>query len=350
MFDFLKWNAFKHDAPPGSLVYAGEAREFTPHASLLAYRQDGVQEKTAVQCDAISSVDGHINLVIVVGVHEADTIRSVGKAFDLPNLALEDVMHTGQRPKFAWVDDETGFVVMKIMDLVGDRLENQQVSLFWRKDLVIVFLEDENALLDGVISRIRKGKGRIRSLDGSYLMTAILDAVVDRQMLVLGKLSELAEKLESDLIEKTTGDLLGQLYQLKRETILLRNSLLPVREIFKALLLEDAEIPELVQPYVRDVSGHNEQTVEGAIALHDILKSMIDYQISLIGIRTNKVMQLLTIIATIFIPLTFIAGVYGMNFEYMPELHWRYGYFIALGVMGFVGILMLFYFARRKLL
>ncbi len=181
-------------------------------------------------------------------------------------------------------------------------------------------------------------------------MSAILDALVDRNMITLARFSNLAETIETELDLKTTDDLLGQLYEIKREVILLRNMLVPVREIFKALLREDAELPDSVLPYLRDTAGHHEQAVDGVAALHDILKSMIDYQLSLIGMRTNRVTQLLTIIATIFIPLTFIAGLYGMNFEFMPELKWRYGYFIILGVMGATATAMVCYFLRNRFL
>eukprot|EP00828_Plagiopyla_frontata_P046069 TRINITY_DN8068_c0_g1_i3.p2 TRINITY_DN8068_c0_g1~~TRINITY_DN8068_c0_g1_i3.p2 ORF type:complete len:220 (-),score=50.63 TRINITY_DN8068_c0_g1_i3:353-1012(-) len=181
-------------------------------------------------------------------------------------------------------------------------------------------------------------------------MSAVLDDMVDSHTQALTTRSDTAQNLENRLEEKLSDDLLGDLYTLKRETSLSRNALLPVREIFKGLLREDAEIPQDVIPYLQDTAGHHDQTIETLSALHDILKSMIDYQISLIGIRTNKVMQLLTVIATIFIPLTFIAGIYGMNFANMPELQWRYGYHTIMGLMGAVGVGMAIYFKRKKYL
>jgi magnesium transporter len=350
MFDSLRWMRVKHDSAPGSLVYAGQARDFAPFIEICSYSMDEVAEVRLAPDQAIVLAPGRVNLVLVVGIHDADTIRRAGAELDFPILALEDVMNAGQRPKFSWADDETGFMVLKSLTEDAASLVSEQVSLFWRDNLVAVFLERESGVLDGVLGRIRKGKGRLRSEGGAYLMAAILDVLTDCNMNTLTRFSELAETLETKLEGRTTDDLLGQLYTLKREVILLRNQLLPVREIFKALLGVDAEIPEPALPLLRDTAGHHEQAVDHVTTLHDILKSMIDYQISLISMRTNRVMQLLTVIATIFIPLTFIAGVYGMNFEYMPELSWRYGYHYSLGLMAAVALVMLFYFVRRRFL
>ncbi|MBI9080057.1 MAG: magnesium/cobalt transporter CorA [Pseudodesulfovibrio sp.] len=350
MFEFLRWIHVKHDSAPGSLVYAGAKREFVPHVTLCTYNEQNTTEKRLDPGEAITLADGHVNFIRVVGIHDSETIKAIGATMDFPNLALEDVMNTGQRPKFVWADDETGFIVMRNVDAREGSLASEQVSLFWRDNLVVVFMETESEFLDGVLARIRKGRGRIRNGGSTYLLSAILDSLVDRNMVTLARFSELAETIETKLDRKTTDVLLGQLYELKREVILLRNLLIPIREIFKGLMREDAEIPDSVLPYLRDTAGHHEQAVDGVTALHDILKSMIDYQVSLIGMHTNRVMQFLTIIATIFIPLTFIAGVYGMNFEFMPELKWRYGYFIVLGIMGVTAIAMLYYFLRKRFL
>ncbi|QGY40493.1 magnesium/cobalt transporter CorA [Pseudodesulfovibrio cashew] len=350
MFDFLRWIHHKRDVPPGTLLYAGEEKNFVPFLRVHSYDTNNLDSRTADALDQDSLPSGRVNFVHVVGVHHPEMIRTIGTQLGFPTLALEDVMNMGQRAKLAWLDDDTGFVVMKNVQMADHRLESRQVSLFWRNGLVVVFTEEDDGLLDGILARLGKGKGKLRSTGSAYLVAAILDALVDRHLAALGELGELSEKLEASLLEETTDDNLGQLYEIKRETILLRNILMPVQDIFKALLREDAETPEEALPYLRDVAEHSAQSVEGTFALHDILKSMIDYQISMIGIRTNKVMQFLTVIATLFIPLTFIAGVYGMNFQNMPELQWRYGYFLALGLMGAVGVIMLVYFVRKKLL
>jgi magnesium transporter len=350
MFDSLRWMRIKHDSAPGSLIYAGEARDFAPFIECCAYGADGVTEARLEPGESIVLAPGRVNLVVVVGIHDAETVRRVGAELGFAALALEDVMNAGQRPKFSWADDETAFIVLKNLAEKDGELVSEQVSLFWRDNLVAVFLEREDDLLDGVLGRIRKGKGRLRTEGGAYLMCAILDVLVDCNIDTLTRFGDLAETLETRLAGRATDDMLTQLYTLKREVILLRNHLVPMREIFKALLSDEAELPETVLPFLRDAAGHHEQAVDAATTLHDILKSMIDYQISLISMRTNRVMQFLTVIATIFIPLTFIAGVYGMNFEYMPELSWRYGYYYSLGVMGVVGGAMLVYFLRRRFL
>lgn len=348
MFDHLRWSRVKHGEAPESLVYAGTQRTFSPFLLHYAYGDEDFIESRLDAGTPFSPIEDRINLLIVVGVHLPEVVKAVGASLNLSLLSLEDVMNTGQRPKFEWADDDTGFIVMKHMDVKEETLESEQVSLFWRQGLVVVFLEKESDLLGGLIQRIKMGKGRIRSSNSSYLLAAILDGLVDHQMLALTQISDSAQKLEGQLGQEVTNKFLGKIYELKRELILFRNMLLPVREIFISLLKEDAEIPETVLPYLRDIAGHHEQVVDGVTALHDILTSMIDYQISLIGIRTNKIMQFLTVIATIFIPLTFISGVYGMNFAYMPELHWKYGYFVALGVMGAIAVAMLVYFFRKR--
>ena len=350
MFNALRWNRIKLDAAPGTLVYAGAKRDFTPSILHCAYGPDTLAETRIDPGADVVLTGGCVNFLVVTGVHDEDVIKSVGASLRLPPLPLEDVLNTGQRSGFTWADDTTGFIVMRHLDAEGERLVNEQVSLVWRDGLVAVFLERDSGLLDGVLSRIRQGRGRIRRSDASYLMSAVLDALVDSHTHALTALSDTAQGLENRLEEKLSDDLLGELYALKRETILFRNALMPVREIFKALLREDAEIAPEVIPYLQDTAGHHDQTIEAVAALHDILKTMIDYQISLIGIRTNKVMQLLTVIATIFIPLTFIAGVYGMNFPNMPELQWRYGYHAIMSIMGVVGVGMFLFFKRKKYL
>ncbi len=350
MFDFLRWNQIKLDAAPGTLIYAGEKRDFSPSLLHCAYNADGLTETRPAPETGVSPVAGCVNLLLVTGVHRAETVKTIGASLNLPALFLEDVLNTGQRSNFTWVDEVTGFIVMRHLTAEAGQVTDEQVSLFWRDNLVVVFLEQESNLLDGVLSRIRQGRGRIRRSDASYLMSAILDTLVDSHTMTLASVSDAAQDLENRLARGLSGDLLGELYALKRDTILIRNTLMPVREIFKGLLREDAEITADVLPYLQDTAGHHDQTIEAVSSLHDILKSMIDYQISLIGIRTNKIMQLLTIIATIFIPLTFIAGIYGMNFSYMPELQWHYGYHTIIGVMLVLGLGMLLYFKRKNYL
>jgi len=348
MFDFLRWNKAKLDAPPGSLIYSGEGREFVPFVHQYAYTPETLIEHRCEGDLCAPKTEDGVNLVIMTGIHRPELVNTVSGEMDMSRFHLEDILNTGQRSKFTWADDEAGFLVMKHMTVDDEGLSMDQVSIFWRQDVVMVFLETASDLLDGVVSRIKKGKGKIRRADANYLVAAILDSLVDNQMLALTHFSDQAQELEEDLATDVSDELLGRLYELKRETILLRNELLPVRDIFKTLLREDSEIPDDAHDYLDDIAGHHEQTIEGATSLHDILKSMIDYQISLIGIRTNRVMQFLTVIATIFIPLTFIAGVYGMNFSNMPELQWEYGYYIIMGLMAVIGVGMFWFFRSRK--
>jgi len=350
MFDFLRWNLLKLDAAPGTMIYAGEKRDFQPTILHCAYDADNIEERVLAPETGFTPVPGRVNLLVVTGVHQPEVVKSIGASLNVSPLYIEDILNTGQRPTFTWADPTTGFLVMRHLKMNGAELVDEQVSVLWRDGLVAVFLERESGLLDGLLTRIRQGRGKIRRVDAVYLTAAILDTLVDSHTLALAAIGELAQDLENRLMQHLSDSLLEELYELKRETILARNALMPERDIFKGLLHDDAEVPSDVLPYLQGTAGHLEQTLEAVSSLHDILKSMIDFQISLIGIRTNKVMQLLTVTATIFIPLTFIAGVYGMNFTNMPELQWHYGYHLVLGLMLVVGVGMLLYFKRKKYL
>jgi len=349
MLDFLEWFRIKKDLSPGSLVYAGRPRDFTPTLRLLSYSKDTVKEKSVsiTQCPDLAADQTH--LMILSGIHEADVVKQVGQCFSLHPLLLEDAMNTGVRPKLERTEDGV-FVLLKDVSFDHEQgvVLREQVSLYLKDNVVLVMQEAERGPWDSLMNRIRKGKGRIRSSSAPYLAVALLDALMDRHYTLLGIMSLKAEDIETELETRQNEELLRQLYRLRREAILLRNSVMPIKDsLIDLKRSEDDLFGEDVLPFLQDVREHAAQVAEATETLHELLTGILELQISLAGMRMNNVMRLLTMVATIFIPLTFLAGIYGMNFEVMPELHWKYGYPALLGLMAITAIGMFLYFKRK---
>lgn len=351
MLDSLKWFTLKRDVAPGTLVYAGRKREFEPEVSSLVYNADGILEEACPVAPANVRVSPETTTLLhCVGVHDPAMIRAMGSVASIPAIVLEDVMNTAQRPKLEWLENGI-FLILRDMafDESANTLNQQQVSLFWNDNVVLLFQETDTRRFRGVMERVRTGSGKMRGAGGHYLAVALIDAIIDNHFATLHAISERAQALEDALQDKQTEKRLNTLYTLRREAVVMRNALLPMREMFRELSsAPQAELPPPAEAYLRDVGDHATQAADSVLALADIMTGMIELQISLAGLKTNRIMQVLTLVATIFIPLTFIAGVYGMNFEFMPELKWRYGYFIALGAMGVTAVGMLALFLRNK--
>ena len=285
----------------------------------------------------------------VDGIHQADVFDIVGKHARLHHLVIEDIHNTYQRPKVEDYEDYL-YIVLKMISWNEETKEVQaeQVSLILGKNYVISFKEDPGDIFDPVRLRLREGKGRIRKMGADYLAYSLLDQVVDNYFLVLENLGEQIEDLEEELITNPDASTLQTIHHLKREMIFLRKSVWPLREAISSL--ERGESP-LFQPetlvYLRDVYDHTIQVIDTIETFRDMVSGMLDIYLSSVSNRMNEVMKVLTIIATIFIPLTFIAGIYGMNFANIPELHWRWGYFVVLGVMIIIAIGMVIYFRRK---
>jgi len=282
-------------------------------------------------------------------LHELDLIESLGRHFKIHPLVLEDIVNTGQRPKMEGFEDYL-FLVLKMLnyDEKTNEIRTEQVSLVIGKYFVISFQEREGDVFNQVRERIRKSKGKIRKRGSDYLAYALMDAVVDNYFIVLEKMGEKTEDLEQELLTKPSSETLQAIHSLKRKLILLRKSVWPLREAVSGLTRGDSKlIKDSTIVYLRDVYDHTIQVIDTIETLRDTVSGMLDTYLSSISNRMNEVMKVLTIIATIFIPLTFIAGIYGMNFEYMPELEWPWGYFAVWGVMILVAITMCIYFKRR---
>ena len=296
-----------------------------------------------------------ITWIHVQGAVEAETLRELGNLFGLHPLALEDVLNTGQRPKADSYDEQL-FVVMNLPIIEDESVEIEQISLFLGKNFLISFHRGENHPFEPVMKRLRKHSGKIRERKADYLLYALLDVIIDRGFPVLEYFGEQIEDLEEELLEKPDNQTLGQIHHTKRELLTLRRMLWPQREVLNLLIRdEQPQISEDTHIYLRDCYDHTIQIMDLIETYREMAASMLDVYLSSISNRMNEVMKVLTVIATIFIPLTFLVGVYGMNFGArsnspwaMPELDWYYGYPLLWLLMIAISGGMILYFRRRN--
>ncbi len=290
--------------------------------------------------------------VNVDGIHEASFVDDIGRHFGLHQLLLEDVMNVAQRPKLEEYDDHL-FCVLKMLDVDADAdcVLVEQVSIVIGRGFVLTFQERDGDVFDGVRERLRTGKGKIRRMGADYLAYALVDAIVDHYFVAVDTMNGLVEQLEHRLQQDPTPADAAEIYTLKREVLFLRRNVGPAREVLGQLVRQEAEeqiISGAVDVYFRDVHDHVLQVNESLEILRDMLVSMLEMYHSIQGSRLNEVIRILTVISTFFMPITFIAGVYGMNFDNMPELHTKWGYAACLAVMLAVSIGMLVYMRRKR--
>jgi magnesium transporter len=342
----------KAGMPPGSLVFVGERKSERVHIGFIDYGEELLEEKVVddiAECFPLRD-SPTVSWINLDGLHDAALIGRIGEHFGLHQLLVEDVLHTDQRPK---VDDYDNcvYIVLKMLryNREEEELEREQVSLVLGPNWVITFQERTGDVLDSVRQRVRAKSGRIRSRGADYLAYTIVDTIVDNYFAVLEGIGEGLEDLEEDLLSHPSQSTLQRIYEFKRELLMLRKSVWPLREALSSLVREENPlIAAETEVFFRDAYDHVLQVIDAAETFRDIVGGMLDTYISSISNKMNEIMKVLTIIATIFIPLTFIAGVYGMNFEVMPELRWPWGYFGSLGVMAAVAFVMLIYFRRRR--
>jgi magnesium transporter len=337
---------------PGTLVHVGEKKIEKPKINILDYDETHIEERTVESVDECFRFRDTptVTWINVEGLHDVGVIEKLGAHFDLHPLILEDILNTAERPK---MEDYGGtiFLLLKIFVYTDRNHEDriQQVSLILGSNFVLSFQEKDNGIFEALKDRIRKGKGRIRKSGADYLAYAIIDGIVDSYFAVLERLGESIESLEEQLVINPKPETLRSIHTLKKEMIYLRKAVWPLREVVNGLeRLETPLIKETTDIFLRDVYDHTVQIIDSVETSRDILSGMVETYLSSVSNRMNEVMKVLTIIATIFIPLTFIAGVYGMNFASMPELHWRWGYAMAWVLMAAVAAVMIVFFKRKK--
>lgn len=337
---------------PGTLVHVGIQKADKVHINLVHYQESLLVEE---EFEKIESCFPYLNLDGVVwisirGLHQVAVIRELGNYLGLHPLLQEDLLNTAKRPK-AETREGRVFIIMKSLSLNQDdgELQEEQVSIILGKNFVISLEEEPEDLFEPIRERIRSSTGIIRKSGADYLAYSLLDILVDQYFVVLETLGGHLQNMEDELVFTQDKEAIQDIQRKKKQMLLLRRSTWPLREIISYLEKEETGLvrPETVI-YLRDVYEHTVEVVETIEIYRETLSGMLDIYLSSVNNRMNEVMKILTIIATIFIPLTFITGVYGMNFQYMPELYWRWSYPIVLAAMATVSAGMLFYFRKKK--
>ena len=342
----------KGGLPPGTLVHIGEKKAEKVRITIIDYDAAQFQEKeveTIEECFPFKDTPA-VTWINIEGLHQLDTIEKIGKHFTIHPLVLEDIANTEQHPKVEDFDDYI-FLILKMLcfDEEYRRLKAEQVGLILGLNFVISFEEGEGDVFNPVRERIRNGKGRIRKLGPDYLAYALMDVIVDSYFLILERIGDRIEDLEEDLLDEPRPETMQAIHSLKGEMLLFRKSVWPLREVISSVERGESDlIRESTGIYLRDVYDHTIHVIDTIETFRDLLSGLLDLYISSVSNKMNEIMKVLTIIATIFIPLTFIAGVYGMNFRYMPELEWRFGYPMTLMVMLIIGVGMTIYVRNRR--
>jgi magnesium transporter len=338
-------------APPGTLVADPGAPQ--PVIRVLAFGPDQLHEEEAAAPERLPEIIAQwpVTWVDVEGLGDAELIQRLGELFGLHELALEDVIHAHQRPKVEDYDDHI-FIATQ-MTTLRPHLESEQVSLFLGKSFVLTFQERPSDCFDAVRERIRKARG-IRQMQADYLAYALIDATIDTYFPILERYGELTEDLEAAVLASPQADLVPRIHHLKTDLLSLRRLIWPQRDMVNALVRDFSSlIEDQTRTHLRDCYDHTIQLLDMLETHRELASGLIEIHLSEVGTRTNEIMKVLTIIATIFIPLSFIAGLYGMNFDRsaapwsMPELGWRWGYPFALALMMAIALGLLGFFRSR---
>jgi magnesium transporter len=347
-----KRSSSKIGLPPGTVVHIGEQKIEKIKVTLTEYNQE---RYNTFELKTVEEIIPHahtqdVTWTNICGLHETDVIKSLGEKFNIHPLVVEDILNTETRPKIELTENYI-FVAMKLLTYNNTKLaiESEQVSLILGENFVLTFLEKSDGVFSPIQNRIANTVGRVRKNGPDYLFYALMDVVIDNYFMLLEKTEENIEALDDEVIRTSDKSQIEKIYNLKNQLLLLRKSIWPLREIFSGLLREE---PELIHPatlpYLRDLLDHTIYVNETIELQREMTNGLMEVYLSMMSNKMNEVMKLLTIIATIFIPLTFLAGIYGMNFEFMPELGWRWAYFVVWGIMIIVTIIMLTYFRRKK--
>ncbi len=338
----------KAGLPAGSLVYMGTREATRIGVTEIRYSADSY-DAMPQSPDRITTEGDHTRWIDVDGVHDPDLLRQLGSHFGIHPLTLEDIMNPWHRPKLESFD-EYQYLVVKMLRLSESDLVQEQLSLVLTSHTLLTFQEGkEGDVFDGVRDRLRAGAPRLRGSGPDYLCYSLLDAVVDQYFVILEEFGNRLEHLEDEILQHPSPDSLNAVHELKRDLLDLRRAVWPLREMLNALIREPGPfVSAETVLYLRDVYDHTIQVIDTVEIDREIVSGLIDTFMSASSNRMNEVMKVLTIISTIFIPLTFIAGVYGMNFQFMPELSSPYGYPIVWGIMLIMALGMVAYFHKKK--
>lgn len=341
----------KAGLPPGTLVYVGDRENQQSQIELISY-DDSTQAQETIEN---LNFDKKINpqqkhWVNVTEVSDVNTIKTLGDFFTIDPMILEDVLNTNHRPKIDYYDNSL-FVVLKMLsfDEQNDCIASEHISVLWQNNTVITFQEKPGDVFNPVRERLQNPKTKIRQNAASYLFYALIDCVVDHHFQLIDILEDKTEELEQLIFESPDQSVMNRINILKKELIILKKNIKPIQELLTELTDEwPVLLPQDLQKYFYDILDHIKSIHESLDSFRDVINHLAEMYISHQGLRMNQVMQMLTIVATIFIPLTFIAGIYGMNFEWMPELKVKWAYPAVWGVMIFTAAGFIYYFKKKK--
>ncbi len=349
--DKRRSRAAKVGLPPGALVHVGPQRPDPVVIDLLEYAETDVQESMVLDVKDLTRclANEKVSWVNINGIHDTDVIRGVGEVFGIHSLVLEDVLNTDHRPKVETFGDHVFFTFKMMWHDESGRLESEQVSIIFGSHWVISFQERKGDIFEPIRERIRQNSSVVRRKGADFLVYRLIDVVVDHYFLIMERIDDRLDELEERITTDMEGDHMVDIKDVKREMLRLRKSFLPLREAVGSL---EKGITGLVtaknHKYFKDVHDHLTQLSDILDGNREIISMLMDLYLANVSNRMNNVMKLLTIVSTIFIPLTFIAGIYGMNFELMPELAWPWAYFAVLGIMLVIALAMLLFFRRKK--
>lgn len=345
-----KRKRIKTGLAPGTLVFTGKQHVAEPNVILLQYNPGEAFEQTQKDKMVLPREGPFSNWYDIRGVHNAELIRQFGDTFNIHSLALEDILDTQQRPKLEEYDNGIFITAQAlVMEEDQEKVETEQIAIFFGNYLILSFQEKEDDNFATVRNRLLTPNAKIRRRGVDYLAYALLDSMVDYYYPVLDHIEDQIEALEASILEGPNPATKSRIHHLKRQLLILRKAIVPLREaVGKFSRLDSPHVKDDTLVFVRDLHDHVIQVLDTIETYRDMVNGLYDLYLSEIGYRTNSVIQVLTIISTIFIPLTFLAGIYGMNFDHMPELHWRYGYFFLWGVMALIFIASLLFFRNKK--
>ncbi len=352
MARFIKSRKKSHGTVPGSLIFIGNPKMEKTEIHLMIFNKEQLSETVVNHMDEIPDTVplGSVMWVSVYGLHDTELIGNLGERFAIQPLELEDILNTDQRPKLA-ENQKNLIFFLKVLDYHEDskKVTGDQVSIVLSENRVVTFQEKRGHYFDPVRERIRNSRGRVRNAGADYLAYVIIDTLVDGYIHSIERLGTLIEETENEVLHHSQKYTLEKIYKFKTTIGFIRKSIFPLKEIMLYLNKTESNlIQKKTFTFLKDLTDLTTQALEAVEIYHNMANDYLNIYHSNVANRTNEVMKVLTIFASIFIPLTFIAGVYGTNFEYVPELDFRYGYFVMWGIMIVVAGIMLYFFRRKK--
>ena len=342
----------KAGMPPGTLVFVGERKSDESSIKVIDYDESELQEwkeSTVEECLRLKETST-VSWINVDGLIDVEIIKRLGEGFGIHPLVMEDILNTSQRPKMEEYDDHM-YLIMRILSFDSEeaRIESEQISIVLRSNCVITFQEREGDCFDNIRARIKESKGRIRKMGSDYLAYALMDSIIDNYFMVMEAIGDQIEDIDMKVSSGVMEDTPKVINSLKRQMLIMRRSLWPLRDVINNMSRnESGLIQEDTRLFIRDIYSHTIELIETLETFREVLSGLLDMHMSAMSNRMNEVMKTLTIIATIFIPLTFIVGIYGMNFANMPELSWKWGYYVTCVIMIAIALSLLVFFRRKK--